>query len=293
MTAAPISLYLDLEEGQSPDLEVVARAAIAWNALLKEVIELLDPSLDVRVEYVSGTKGSATIDSIVKAFSKVAKEHPFIVAPLVAIATAFAMAPANHLGEDLTEYVLEQVGHEDGMSDADAQKIAEKVVAVQRNQVAQEHKREMYRQLEREPAIKGVGATPIPTERPAKIVTRPEFGTRADMGRIEESTTDSRTIWKYDYPVVLVRPVLKAEERRWRFQHGDREFSATMKDKEFLDVIGSGHTGLELGEGLEMRIDLRIKEEKVGGVWVIKEEAITRVVWPIMKRQMTLQFSPN
>jgi hypothetical protein len=291
---APISLYLDLEEGQHPDLEAVAKAAIAWNALLKEVIHVLDPSIEIRVEYVSGTEGSATVDSLVRAIKKVSKEHPFVVGPLVAIATAFFLAPANMAGEEATKFVMEQLGHPVGdISDADAEKIARKVVEMQRNRVAVEHKQEVYRQAEREPVIRGVGVTSDPHQRPQYLVKRSDFPDRAGVGFIEEETVEARTEYKYDLPVVVIRAIMLGEPRRWRFQHGAEEFSATMQDKDFLAAIKSGHTGVEVGEGVEMRVDLKIPMEKVGGVWREKERFVTRVVWPVPGRQIRLEFAAN
>lgn len=56
--AQPINLYLDIEPGQVADIEVVARAALAFSKTIKEVVFVLDPSLEIRVEIASGTPGS-------------------------------------------------------------------------------------------------------------------------------------------------------------------------------------------------------------------------------------------
>ncbi|MDB5695099.1 MAG: hypothetical protein JWN21_642, partial [Sphingomonas bacterium] len=47
---APISLYIDLEEGELADLEIVSRAAIAWAEAIREAAFILDPTVEVRVE---------------------------------------------------------------------------------------------------------------------------------------------------------------------------------------------------------------------------------------------------
>ena len=66
-----------------------------------------------------------------------------------------------------------------------------------------------------------------------------------------------------------------------------------MRDPHFLAAIKSGHTGLEIGEGVELRIDLRIKEERIGGVWHVKEQDVMRVVYPVVDPQASLQFTTD
>jgi hypothetical protein len=66
MTSAPLSLYLDLEPGQTADLEVVAKASLAFVAALKEIAFQIDPLLEIRVELDSGTKGSPSLNARLK-----------------------------------------------------------------------------------------------------------------------------------------------------------------------------------------------------------------------------------
>ncbi len=61
-----VSLYLDLEPGKKPDLEVVARAALAYVEAIKEAGFILNPGMDVSVEFVSGTEGSLSLNTILK-----------------------------------------------------------------------------------------------------------------------------------------------------------------------------------------------------------------------------------
>lgn len=290
MSTAPISLYFDIDEHEHADLEVVARTALAFNSLVKEVIHVLDPSLEVHVEFVSGTPGSASIDNIVKAFSRVAKAHPLVVGPLVAIATAFLMAPIGHLGDDAAASFLESLGHKHVISDEDANKIAAAVVAMQRNQVAVGHKQELYRQARREPKIKAIGVTEVPGLRPTYLVKQSDFVAMSGAVAIVEETPDKKTEWKLDYPVIIVRAVMKSEARTWRFAHGADEFSAVMKDKDFLAAIKTGHTGVEIGEGVEIRIDLKVKLERHDGIWTEKERTVEKVILSAGGGQGSLGF---
>lgn len=295
LDAAPISLYFDIEEGQSPDLEVIARASLAWNDLIKEIIAVVDPSAEVRVEFLSGTVGSRSINSVVKAVWKVAVEHPWTSGPLAAIAGVFLLALPTHLADDTVDYVLEEVfGHQDDqLSDDDVTRVAKAVADMERNKCAVELRREIYRQAERDSTITGIGSTPKVGQKPKVIVPRSEFRQRSGGGEITEQLIEQRTIWKRDYPVTIVRSYSRAEERRWRFEHDGAEFSATMRDPDFLAEIKGGHTGIEIGEGVEIRIDLRIKEELVDGLWNVKEQDVMKVIHPSGDRQPLMEFAAN
>jgi hypothetical protein len=52
----------------------------------------------------------------------------------------------------------------------------------------------------------------------------------------------------------------------WRFDDGT-EFSAKMKDADFLNALEHGATGMELKVGNEMKIQFEKKQEKRDGVW--------------------------
>jgi hypothetical protein len=293
--AAPISLYFEVAEGQSPDLEVIANASIAWSRLVKEIGSVVDPSLELRVEFLSGTIGSRSINSIVRAVQKVAIENPWTVGPLLTIAGVFLIAPVNHVADHAWEEVYRWFGHADQVSldDASIDRVAARVGQMERNQRAVELRNEVFRQSQLDPIIEGLGTTPLAERKPAIIVPRSEFSVRSGVDKTVIESVERRVDWKYDYPVVIIRSYSKGEERRWRFEHGGREFSATMKDPNFLAAIKSGHTGVEIGEGVEMRIDLRIKMERIGGVWHEKESDVMRVVYPVIGKQMLLQLSPD
>ncbi|MBL8648863.1 MAG: hypothetical protein JNL35_00470 [Sphingopyxis sp.] len=278
-------------------MAVVARATLAWNDLIKEIASVVDPSLEIRIEFMSGTMGSRSINSVIRAAAKVAIKHPWTTGSLGAIAGVFLLSPIQHAADDVTDHLAEAwFGHQDdALSDNDVQRVAEKVAALQRNKVPVGLKQEIFSEASRDDKITGLGATPIiGRPPPALIIPRASFPAyRGDDLVVQEETVERRTTWKYDYPVAIVRSYSKAEERRWRFEHGATEFSATMRDPDFLAAIKSGHTGVEIGEGVELRVDLRIKEEKIGGVWHEKELDVMKVLWPNIDRQPSIKFPPN
>ena len=66
----PLTFYLELEPGTKADLEVVARASLAFASAVREIAFVLDPSLSMRVELVSGTEGSLSLNSLLRFFGK-------------------------------------------------------------------------------------------------------------------------------------------------------------------------------------------------------------------------------
>src|SRR5262249_23062060 len=161
------------------------------------------PSAEVRVEFISGTIGSRSINSVLRAAWKVATKHPWTAGSLTAIAGTFLVAPASHVADDITDHFAKVwFGHEDDvLSDHDVERVAEAVVNMERNKVAVEHRREVYRQANREPVIVGVGSTPLIGERPPLVIPRTEFPARIGVEETIEETTGTRTIWKRNYPV--------------------------------------------------------------------------------------------
>ena len=295
--AAPISLYFDTPHNEGIDLAVIARASIAWNDLIKELVSVVDPSLDVRLDFLSGTVGSRSINSILRATGQVALEHPWLAGSLTAVAGVFLLAPPSHVANDVTNHLARVwFGHEDSVLNGDdVERVAQRVVELQRNRNAVNLKGEIYEIASRDERVRGLGALPRIGRPPQEfIVPRSDFPLHEERTVIvSEETVETRIILKTDYPVTIVRSYSKAEERRWRFAHGETEFSATMRDPNFLAAIRSGHTGVEIGERVEMVVDLRIKEERADGVWHEKEIDVVRVVSPSVGRQASLQFSPN
>lgn len=205
------------------------------------------------------------------------------------------VSPVTHVADHATETVFEWFGHNDtaDISQQSVEMIAKRVFEMEKNKCAVELRQEVYRQSRKDPIIQGLGTTRITAQRPAIVIPRQEFDRRAGVEQVVEETIEQRTEWKRDYPVVIIRPYSKAEPRRWRFEHGGREFSATMRDPDFLAAIKDGHTGVEIGEGVEMQIDLRIKMERIGGIWHEKELDVMRVTYPVISPQILLQLATD
>lgn len=296
MSAQPLSLYLDLEPGQVADLEVVASAALAWAAAIRETAYILDPSIEVRVELASGTAGSLSLNAILRSVRDTVTDKQTIRTIIItALVWAFQETASWTYGQ-----ILDALKGEDaapvaaGLSDEDKEDIARRVAKALEGKVATSEIQRMYRALERDPAIKGVGATTTPGKRPAIIVPRQSFPQKAGHGEVKIETVTKRTV-PQTLHVTLIRVVLVEDGgRRWRFKTGQTEFSANMKDQEFLQRLLTGATPVPMVTGIEMDIELETTEELRGGVWVATQRDVTHVVRlrpPI--RQTGLPFTPS
>ncbi len=293
----PISLYFDLEKNKIADLSVVANVALQWDKLIKEISHIIDPSLTIRVELISGDEGSLWLRAIIKAASKVAKNHPTITGALAAIITTFITTPFNHEIEEIWKKAYEVAGieweHKDDISPEDARRIATAVVEMTKNKEAVEIKSKIYSQLESDKSIKGVGSSASIKKKPQFIVKRENFKEMSNPYHGQEENIQRRVKKKNNVKAVLIRPVLIAEPKQWRFERNGKPFSATMNDKNFLQAIHSGHTGIELGQNVEMILDLSIIEEKKNGVWVEASISVEKVVIPESRGQSEINFTYN
>lgn len=290
-----ISLYLDLERGVAPDFDVAMKAALAWSTAIKEIAFVVDPSVAIRVEFDGTYEGSLGFNAKLRAVvvrgrrmagSAVrAASDPDAIRTAIISATIWAMM-------NVAEYALDRVmDHLTGadappavqkLSDEDKADIARRVLEGLRNDAARQPVRSMYRELERDPAVKGVGVTTRRSSRPSDVVPRSEFSAMAGRGAIRAETVERRIVPER-MRVVLVRPVLERGDRRWGFKGATGEFGASIKHDAFIDAVLSGTTAVPMVEGIELTIDLETTEEFQGQVWVPLKREVVNVVdlhWP-------------
>ena len=276
MSSVPLSVYLDLEDGQVADLEVVARASLAFAAAVKDVAYIVDPTLDIRIELASGSEGSLSLNSILRNL----KDHKGEAITLGAVAFIIL----NWLGGNLLDYGFDMVmdaitgsdQSEQHFTPEQRQELADIVTKAVEGRVAQEHVQRFYREVERDPAIRGVGATPVLGEKPHVIVPRSEFPARAGRGEPRE-TTINRRVTTERVRVLLVSPVLLPGNRRWKLRSSQGEFGASIKDADFVARVLSGTTSVRMKTGIEMDVELETTEEFRHGVWEIIDRSVRHV----------------
>lgn len=287
-----LTLYLGLEEDSRPDLAVVAKAAIAFDAAIRDIAFVIDPSISVRVELDSGTPGSLKLNSILKTIKgKVADKQTLKAVALVVIGW-FAQDVRSYISEQLIETVIrEEVDH--SLSDEDIQKIAELVAKALNGKVGREHIQKVYEELERDGVIDGVGVTTNPDKKPRVIVPRTEFIERS--GAVQDidlgpEFRDKRT----KETLILISPVLIDAKRKWKFSTRGVEFGATIEDHDFLEDLLTGQQSIEMVAGITMDVELDTREERIDGVWTVKDRVISRVIRTGRAQQQTeLKLSPE
>lgn len=271
---APVSLYLDLERGKVADMEVVARAALAFSAAIKEAAFIIDPSLEIRVELASGTEGSLSLNSILRNL-KNAKGETLTLAAIAFIVLSWF---SNHALDYAFDKIADAVTGENHQEFTPEQR--DELAAIVRQAladgVAKPKVQEVYRALERDPAIKGVGATQEPGARPAIIVPRTEFAERAGHAEPVDQTVSRRVVSEWVH-VVLISPVLVEGNRRWKFRSSQGEFGASIKDAGFVESVLKGTTSIRMKAGIEMDIYLETTEEFRNGVWEIVDRSVSGV----------------
>lgn len=295
MADAGLSLYLDLEKGVSPDFDVALRAALAWSSAIKEIAYVVDPGVQIRIEFDGTYGGSLGFNAKLRAMLSRTQEaaqsvhraatDPQVVRTAVVSATIWAMM---NLAEYSFARVMDYLTGADAapevqaLSETDKTDIANKVLAGLRNEAARQPVRTMYRELERDPGVKGVGVTAREDARPTEIVPRSEF--RIKSGRdLPKTQTIERRVVEERMRVVLVKPVLERGDRRWGFKGPSGEFGASIKHEAFIEAVLSGTTAVPMVEGIELTIDLETTEEFQGQVWTILKREVVNVVdlhWP-------------
>lgn len=266
-----VSLYLDLEKNQVADIEVVARAALAFSAAIKALASELAPEADVRVELISGTEGSLSLNSVIKgAGLLVTKERLQQVG--IGIVTFFALQGAENLTQDAFNHIRGKDGPQAvQLTDADVTRIAKAVSS----EKAQKQGRQVFKEVERDPAIKGLGVTQHAGQRPQVIVPRAAFQARGGTV-VREETVTQRTVPER-LTVILVSPVLVEGTRRWKFRGPMGEFGAPVKDADFTARVLSGTTAAPMVAGILMDVEIETYETLKDGVWVPEGRAVIHV----------------
>jgi hypothetical protein len=255
-------------------LQITARAAEAFAEAIKELAYVIDPSLVIRVELVNGTEASLSLNSIIRVISGGDVKELSIRALVFSIVWWFTQNALDYGFEKVMDLITgegEAVVH---LSHEEKTEIAEMVARAVKGKAAQPEVQEVYRELEKDTAIRGVGAATEHGKRPRSVVPRAEFSLHGGYTLILEEPTKRKRI--SIERVVLVRPVLKAGSRRWRFAFREGEFGAPIKDTEGLTALLQG--AIPMTEGIELDVELETVEEKRGTVWVPVERNILRVI---------------
>lgn len=279
MPAERLSLYIELEAGQKADLEIASRAAIAFAETIREIAAFIDPFSDIKIELVDTTEGSLSFNTKIKFRSASGTKEITVYALLVVFASFMAGSVTTFVADKALTSAWEQMfgSDEASLSAKDKQDIADRAAAAIIAKAGEQQSKQIFAELDKDPAVAGVGISRTPGARPSVMVPKSEFAKRSGS-LITEEPADKKRKNIVVRDVILVSPVLEPDrKRRWKFRIDSKEFGAPIKDNYFLDAVFSGKHPILLKGNIRMKVRLEIQEEFLKGVWTEKDY----IVWHV------------
>lgn len=269
-----ITLYLGLKPGEKADFEVVGLAAAAFAEMVKEIAYFQEPLTEVRLEFESGLEGSLELKAILKTLGSGDGRRGLLIGIISTVGILLINDIRTYgVGKLLDRYLMPEQRQQ--LSDEDIQRIANAVKDVTEGKIAKAPAQNMYRQLDRDPAIESVGSVAKPNTKPIDPVPRSQFQTRAGLVPNVEPTPRSRTSVTNDL-LTVISPVFLNADRTWRFQSAFGEQSYHMADLDFLADALNGK--FQFKEGVQITAEVETLEVLEGGVWVPKRRTILKVL---------------
>jgi len=286
-----ITLYLGLKEGERADFEVVGRASAAFAEAVKEISHILEPGLEVRLEFDSGTEGSLKLNAILKSLHSAEGRRARLLAIIGTVGAILITDLRGYsLGKLLDRFFAPEQLQQ--LSDEDVMRIGKAVMDIKEGRIAKAPIQQMFKQLDRDPAIESVGAIARPDDKPSDPVLRSEFPIRAGIAPIVQTSPRSRTTPSTER-LTLIRPVLLDSDRPWRFESPLGEIPYRMDDKKFLKDLLNGKVRLSMKKGIQITARVETDEELEGGVWAPKLRKITKVIRVHKEPESTDLFSAS
>jgi hypothetical protein len=264
-----------LKEGEKADFEVVGRAAAAFAEAVKEISYILEPGLEVRLEFDSGTEGSLKLKAILKSVHSPESRRAALLAIIGTVGTVLITDLRGYGTGKLLDRLFAAEQRQQ-LSDEDVERIAKAVMDIKQGRIAKAPMQQMFKQLDRDPTIESVGAITKPDDKPSDPVPRSEFQIRAGIAPIVQTSPRSRTTPSTER-LTMIRPVLLDSDRPWRFDSPLGEVPYRMDDKKFLKDLLDGKVHLPMKKGIQITAKVETDEEFEGGVWVPILRRITKV----------------
>lgn len=290
MDTAPISLYFGVEKGKRADLETIARASLEWAGLIRDIAAVVAPDIEFEIEFDQSQDGSVWLRNILKAVKE--GDRKALGGIVAAVLVFFAMGPALHLQADFGAWLLAQLGHEDkvDLSDEAIKQVAERVLQAIDETNLEERRRNLIGHAESDPDITSIGVDFYPRpEGPVTKISRDQFASydRLPPSANNRDLDEQNVIYERNVDVTIVRATLREGDKkpRWRFRQGGDEWSATIEDEEFIWALNHDKTGLTLGVGQHMRVDVAIDLKRLDEQYEAKDRRIVRVRAPGIQRK--------
>jgi hypothetical protein len=271
-----ISLYLELKPGQKPDMEVVGLAAAAFAEAVKEIAHILDPGMEVRLEFQNASESSLSLNAVFKTLKNRDGQRGTIIGVIIGTSLAFVCDVRQWSSAKLLDHYFSQEKRQQ-LSEEDITRIALTCKNVADGKLAKEPIQRVYKQLERDNVIESVGTITQPNTKPPAPVSRADFNERSGVSPIVHTSP-----WERSTPstekLTLIRPVLLNSPRPWRFDSPLGEIPYRMDDKKFLKDVLDGKAHLAMKKGIQISAKVETDEQLHGGVWVVTLRKIIKVI---------------
>lgn len=293
--ADDIVLKFEIADGAVPDAEVVARALLAYVDMLKAANSALAPDSRLEVGLAGVEHGSDVFRLILQRLEGRAEtikagmdEFPLVSKAALSLAGSIA---TTLLALGITEMVTPdpRIPADQMAVFEDQRRLLAESVELQREQ------NRFFGILHEEPAIERIDIMRGFDRAVVYSVPFAEFAPRSGLWTGDDEVADTRTVQTRTatWDVVLIKPVLVAEPRRWMFVRDGIEFSAKMDDKHFLEAISQQTLAVPLAEGIRMRIEVKYREEFDGTAWlpVKGTHRVSQVLEPLPPPPVSPLFS--
>lgn len=276
-TNEPLVLYLDLEENSFIELETSYKIEKAFEAALKELLFIIDPSAELKICLVSVTEGSISFNTLLRIINQKNKDVNLDLKSIVyACMVWFALQTAAHTYDKILDYITSSPAHIE-LTKEQKNYIANRVACIIEKRIAHQQVQLIYRAAHADKAIKAIGSTRTFGSRPNELVPRSEFPFRAGM--TDEVVHGASRTRHTEEIATLVSPVLLHDtNRKWRFRGEHGEYGASIKDEDFLNKAVNGALGMHMVEGIQFFVQMEIKEEFKDDVWQIKDRFIKKIM---------------
>ncbi len=285
MVEADVTIRFVSEDGKTPNAENVLRALSTYVEILKIAGSVVDPSGRTEVGLAGVEAGSDVFKFVLRKcedfgdhLTSGVSEYPLVSKAAISLGSLIsgtviiigltnALTPDPRIPDDQMEIFEEN------------NRLLEESVELQRKEM------EFYGILQEEPAYQSFEVIRPYSQEVVYKVPREEFAARSGLwmsDEIIEAEPDAQTRTA-TWDVVLIKPALVPEPRRWLFARDGIEFSALMKDQLFLDAIHDKTLPVKLAEGIRMKLELKYREIKEDGGWVpvVGSHRVTSVLDPL------------
>lgn len=281
MVEADLVLKFEIEEGQTPNAENIAHALLAWIDLLRAASETIAPGTHLEVGLAGVEDGSdifkLTLDRL-EGFAENLKggatDYPLI--------SKAAMTLAGLIGGTL---VVNAITPDPRIPDDQMQVFEDQKALLEESVELQKQQMRFYGILQEEPAIKRFDVIRPYDSQVVYSIPKAEFADRSGLwgSEIPDAPSPAAETRTDTWDVVLIKPVLVPEQRRWGFARDGIEFSALMTDKAFLQAIHDNSLPVRMAEGIRMRLEIKYREIFDGEAWmpVPYSHRVSRVLDPL------------